>query len=82
MDRIAWSKWAQARAARVRDLERIAKDPEPVFGGEDGHSINLNLFVLKAPGATPAWGTGTSEIKSFASSWKMAVVFDVQPGFE
>ena len=33
---------------RVRDLERRAEDPEPLFGRvEDGNSINLNSFVCK-----------------------------------
>ena len=31
--------------ARVRDLERGAEDPKPLFRGEDGHANNLNLFV-------------------------------------
>ena len=34
--------------SRVRDLERRAEDLELLFGrGEDGNSINLNLFVCK-----------------------------------
>ena len=45
---------------RVRDLERIAEDPELLFGrGEDGNSINLNLFVCKRE-AYPLTGTGSS----------------------
>ena len=42
---------------RVLDLERIAEDPEPLFGqGEDGNSINLNFFCLHLPGAIPWCG--------------------------
>ena len=45
---------------RVRDLERIAEDPELLFGrGKDGNSINLNLFVCKRQ-AYPLTGTGSS----------------------
>ena len=39
---------------RVRDLERIAEDPEPLFGrGEDGNSIKLNLFVCQRQALSP-----------------------------
>ena len=38
---------------RVRDLGRRAEDPEPLFGGEDGHAINLNLFVCKRQALSP-----------------------------
>ena len=39
---------------RVRDLERRAEDPELLFGGgEDGHAINLNLFVCKRQALSP-----------------------------
>ena len=41
---------------RVRDLERRAEDPEPLFGGEDGHAIKLNLFVCKRQALYPVWG--------------------------
>ena len=39
---------------RVRDLERRAEDLEQLFGrGEDGNSINLNLFVFKRQALSP-----------------------------
>ena len=39
---------------RVRDLERRAEDPEPLFRrGENGNSINLNLFVCKRQALSP-----------------------------
>ena len=44
----------------VRDLERRAEDPELLFGlGDNGNSINLNLFVCKRQ-AYPLVGTGSS----------------------
>ena len=39
---------------RVLDLERIAEDPEPLFGrGEDGNSINLNFFACICQALSP-----------------------------
>ena len=49
-----------------RVLERRAKDPEMLFGGEDGDAIELNLFVVISPRGV----LETSEIKSFGSTWK------------
>ena len=42
---------------RVRDLERIVKGPEPLFGRGGGWKLDQAEFVcLSAPGAIPWWG--------------------------